>query len=55
MSGLTYEHFDAARGLAHPFDAIEWAWENQATVREMLAWSRLAGGDERVTKSGTPK
>lgn len=44
--GLTPEHFDAAAELPDGFEAIKWAWEAEATVREMQAWSRAANGQD---------
>lgn len=46
---LTLEHFDAAAELPDSFEAIKWAWEAEATVREMQAWSRALHGPPEPT------
>ena len=47
---LTPDHFAAARELVNGIDALEFAAEHSATVREMKAWSRVALGTDQKTK-----
>lgn len=45
--GLSWSHFDKVRQLAeeNQTEALVWAEENEATVAEMVAWSRAMWGD----------
>lgn len=52
---LTHEHFDAAKKHANAFAMIQWAFEVEATVREMEAWGRNDRGEPPLIERKKPK
>lgn len=45
MFQLTREHFEEAAKQPNAFAMVQWAWEAEATVREMRAWGRADRGE----------
>lgn len=52
---LTNEHFDAAAKYPNAFAMIRWAFEVEATVREMEAWGRADRGEPPLIERKKPK
>ena len=45
MAALTHDHFDEAEKCPNAMAMVRWAWEAEASVKEMKAWGRADRGE----------